>query len=571
MTVAALSVRRPIRRRWARSVVIGARTGPVLEAAAPRGGAVQAETVYKPPAGLVPGGAFIDLIRPIPVHDRLESDVWGGDNVKPREVHNGMEDAQWSYWCASVIRGPDGKEHLFGGRWPENSPKGHNAWPSSRAYHAVSDLPTGPFVVKEELGPGHNTMIYQAKDGTYVVYVIGKCYVSKRLDGPWTSSHLQFDSRGMREVNKSNMSFTKREDGSILMVSRTGYVWVSQDGLKSFMMLTSESVYPKVNGSAYFEDPAVWRDEVQYHLIVNDWFNRTAYYLRSKDGIHWKWDQGKAYDPTVVRHPDGTIEGWHKLERPQVRQDEYGRATHLYLAAIDCPKEQDKGGDNHSSKTVALPLTVGRRLAILGDDRPVPGRREVRVEIKAEAGFDPQQDVDVRSLVFGVPDAVNFGNGCKALTSEVAGKSLVVTFDGTDGEWGKDDFAAKLLGRTTRGELLFGYARLPGQTGLAPILLPRVPNSIARLTAPSWHRCWWRTSARSSPQRRQSNWSSRGMARQRDLPPPSRPLPPYGNTTVRVALGAVPVEPGSESGVEVIVNPDRPNAEHFPKSRAKPR
>ena len=57
----------------------------------------------------------------------------------------------------------------------------------------------------------------------------------------------------------------------------------------------------------------VWRDEVQYNLIVNDWFGRTAYYLRSKDGVHWVWDQGKAYDAMWYAIPDGTKERWYQI------------------------------------------------------------------------------------------------------------------------------------------------------------------------------------------------------------------------------------------------------------------
>ncbi|MGM0574010.1 MAG: glycoside hydrolase family protein, partial [Bacteroidota bacterium] len=45
----------------------------------------------------------------------------------------------------------------------------------------------------------------------------------------------------------------------------------------------------------HYEDPVVWRTEVQYHTIVNDWMGRTAYHLRSPDGINWKEDAGEAY------------------------------------------------------------------------------------------------------------------------------------------------------------------------------------------------------------------------------------------------------------------------------------
>ena len=59
------------------------------------------------------------------------------------------------------------------------------------------------------------------------------------------------------------------------------------------MQLTDKRVYPDVEGR--FEDPVVWRDELQYHLIVNDWLGRIAFYQRSKDGVHWvTWDSRPA-------------------------------------------------------------------------------------------------------------------------------------------------------------------------------------------------------------------------------------------------------------------------------------
>jgi hypothetical protein len=206
----------------------------------------------------------------------------------------------------------------------------------------------------------------------------------------------------------------------------------------------------------------VWRDEVQYHLIVNDWLGRTAYYLRSRDGLDWVWDPGKAYDQDVVRHPDGSKEGWHKIERPKVRRDPYGRATHIGFAVIDCPKDQDKGGDIHSSKAVVLPLTLPRRMKILGDAPLTPATAEIQVEILAEPGFDPNKDLDLQSLRFGAAETVNFGKGGIVKSSKSLGGNLVVTFDGRACGLKPDDFAAKLLGRSVKGGVVHGWARVPG-------------------------------------------------------------------------------------------------------------
>ena len=86
------------------------------------------------------------------------------------------------------------------------------------------------------------------------------------------------------------------------MVCRGGGVWISRDGLSAYRQLTDKRVYPDVEGR--FEDPVVWRDSLQYHLIVNDWLGRIAFYQRSKDGLHWVTEQGEAY-VRRFRHRDG--------------------------------------------------------------------------------------------------------------------------------------------------------------------------------------------------------------------------------------------------------------------------
>ena len=62
----------------------------------------------------------------------------------------------------------------------------------------------------------------------------------------------------------------------------------------------------------------------------------------------------------------------------------------------------------------------------------------------------------------GAPEEVDFGRGCKPTRSEKSGTDLVVTFDAAGNGVTDDNFAAKLIGKTTGGKLLFGYSRLPG-------------------------------------------------------------------------------------------------------------
>ena len=261
------------------------------------------------------------------------------------------------------------------------------------------------------------------------------------------------------------------------MVCRGGGVWFSKTGISPYGQVTDQRVYPPVPGA--FEDPVVWRTNIQYHLIVNDWRGRIAYYLRSKDAVRWKIEPGTAYRPGIAVYEDGTKVDWNKYERPKVLQDEHGRATQMHFAVIDVVKNQDKGSDNHSSKHICIPLTVGRLLTILDTERITGDTKTIRVKIASEKGFNPHADMDVDSLRFGAPEEVNFGTGGKALKTERAGDDLIVTFDAAGNGITEDNFTAKLLGKTAGGKLLFGYARLPWLNYLEPALSVS-PPSIAK-------------------------------------------------------------------------------------------
>ncbi len=424
---------------------------------------------------LVYGGRFMDRFLPMPVQGELTGETWGADNVKPRCIDNGIEDKAWSYWGGNAVLGPEGKYHLYVCRWREDSAKGHGEWPHSIVVHAVADRPTGPYKVKDTVGRGHNPEVFQLEDGRYVIYVIDGYYIANGVDGPWEHGTFEFNPRDRRIIEGlSNLSFARREDGSYLMVCRGGGIWFSETGISPYNQVTDKRVYPPVPGN--FEDPVVWRTPVQYHMIVNDWRGRIAYYLRSKDGIYWKVEPGEAYMPGIARYDDGTVVDWFKYERIKILQDRHGRAMQADFAVIDVLKREDRGSDNHSSKHICIPLTVDRLLTVLDKERIRADTKTIRVKIAAEAGFDPHADMDMDSLRFGAAEEVNFGRGCKVMRTERSGDDLIVTFDGTGNGITENNFAAKLLGKTRRGKLLFGYARLPWVDYLEPALSPVAPK-----------------------------------------------------------------------------------------------
>ncbi|MGC4232404.1 MAG: glycoside hydrolase family protein [Niabella sp.] len=422
---------------------------------------------------LVKGGRFMDRFLPM-IGKVLSSDTWGADNVKPRFIDNGIEDGIWSYWCSSVKKSDDGKYHMFVCGWLESSPKGHGEWPNSLLFDAVGDKPEGPFTLKKMIGKGHNVEAFRVKDGRYVLYVIDGRYVSDNIDGPWEYGKFQFEPRDRKIIEGlSNLSFAEREDGSFVMVCRGGGIWISKDGLSQYNQLTDKRVYPAVKGR--FEDPVIWKDHIQYHMIVNDWLGRIAFYLRSPNGIDWVTDPGEAYMPGIAVHEDGKVEDWFKFERIKMYQDQYGRAVQANFAVIDVEKKLDKANDIHSSKSIAIPLNPGVLLTIL-DEKPITSKTStIRLKIQAEPGFNPQTDIDISSLRFGASEEVNYGRGAKVLSTENSGNDLIVIFNGEGNGIGPKEFAPKLIGRYKNEKMLYGYARLPYLTYIEPVLSARAP------------------------------------------------------------------------------------------------
>lgn len=56
---------------------------------------------------------------------------------------------------------------------------------------------------------------------------------------------------------------------------------------------------------------------------------------------------------------------------------------------------------------------------------------------------------------------MNFGRGARVITSRKSGNDLIVTFEGKNSGITPDEFAPKLIGRTRKGRLIYGYASLP--------------------------------------------------------------------------------------------------------------
>jgi hypothetical protein len=318
-----------------------------------------------------PAKTFINYFRPTPIIGTLTSDIWGAPGVFPRDPKNGLEDEtmkKWCYWDGQIIKGPDGKFHMFASRWDQA--RGHRGWGSSLAVHGVASNIYGPYEDKGLLWPdnqggkGHNVTALVMPDGRYAVVVSetrpGDVFVSKSLDGPWEQlGSITVDPNGFGPARMSNISIMVRPDGDYMIVPRSGAIWISKSGILGPYKIQGPSVYPSVAGLPLrnLEDPVVWHSGGLYHIVVNGWSDRKAYHITSKDGItNWTF-RGLAYDPHVdfVKYTNGTVNHWDKLERPGV-VIENGHVVAISLSVLDVEKNAELGDDTHGSKVIVIPF-----------------------------------------------------------------------------------------------------------------------------------------------------------------------------------------------------------------------
>lgn len=318
------------------------------------------------------GKTFIDYFKPTPIVGKLTKDIWGAAQVGARDPENGLEDPalkQFTYWDGSILKGPDGKYHLFGSRWDQAG--GHHEWHASKAIHAVSDNLLGPYTDKGLCWPGnrgglgHNVTALVTKEGKYAIVVSetrpGDVFTADSPSGPWTHlGNLQVAENEFKDLGAmSNVSMMLRPDGGYQIIARSGAIWISKDGILGPYVIQGKSIYYQAEGIDLkdLEDPVIWHSGGLYHVLVNGWSNRKAFHLTSVDGINnWKY-RGLAYDPTLgfIRYTDGTVNHWDKLERPGVVM-ENGHVIALTFSVIDVPKDDEKGNDTHGSKIIVVPF-----------------------------------------------------------------------------------------------------------------------------------------------------------------------------------------------------------------------
>jgi len=329
------------------------------------------------------------------------------DRLLPAPVGGGFAMDDWWVWCGSVIRGEDGRYHMFASRWPKRLPFFAGYQTHSEVVHASSDTPEGPYRFEAVALPArgerfwdgrmtHNPTIHEA-GGTYLLFYIGATYegpapsakelrdetttkpresyssiriglaTSRSVFGPW----LRRDEPALTPrpdkwegAVVTNPAPRVLADGRILLFYRSNTLEglrigaAMADDLDSpFRRLRDDPVL-RLAGGNFVEDPYVWQAGDRYEMLAKDMTGgitgekHAGVHAISRDGLDWKVSEApKAYSRRVV-WDDGreTVQGC--LERPQLLIED-GRPTHLFAATGDGP-----GGFRLSDRTwnMVIPL-----------------------------------------------------------------------------------------------------------------------------------------------------------------------------------------------------------------------
>ncbi|WP_079911863.1 glycoside hydrolase family protein [Paenibacillus sp. 32352] len=334
------------------------------------------------------------------------------EKLKPAPLNGGFRmDGYW-VWCGSVVKGEDGRFHMFASRWPQTLPM-HPGWiMGSEVVRAVSDTPEGPYEFQEVVLPArgaqywdgrstHNPHITKCGD-TYLLYYMGSTHplpepvpgetiglddprcivgrankrvglaVSKSVFGPWERSDApllptrpgRFDS-----FLTSNPAPCVHKDGSVLLVYKARRYEGNVHGKMTIGVAYADHFSGPYERSLdeplfspekfHIEDPFIWKTESGYELIAKDMDGNIGgekhggVHAFSKDGKQWAFcERPKAYSRTITWE-DGTVQTMGSLERPFLLFQD-GKPTHLFAAVANGP-----GGFQKATKTWNMCIPIG--------------------------------------------------------------------------------------------------------------------------------------------------------------------------------------------------------------------
>jgi len=314
------------------------------------------------------------------------------DRLLPAPKNGGYSDPDYWVWGSSVIKGEDGRYHMFASRWLKKL--GFEKWvTNSQVVHAVADTPVGPYKTVGVVLPArgkeywdgmctHNPRVIKYKD-KFLLYYFGNTYdfrqptsdntelseensrtawmhkriglaISDSVYGPWK----RFDKPIIEprpghwdaSITSNPAPVVNEKTGEILLMYKS-----SGEGPEPPLLLgiskakNPEGPYVRISENPVFrfetaenkkidvEDPYIWWNGKRYEAIIKDRSGKICgedgggVHAWSDDGIRWNlFDKVKAYSRNVL-WDDGTISHQNHYERPFLLIED-GIPTHLFAA-----------------------------------------------------------------------------------------------------------------------------------------------------------------------------------------------------------------------------------------------
>jgi alpha-L-fucosidase len=367
-------------------------------------------------------------------------DLFIRDRLQAVSEDNIFKTEGYYNWCTSMVKGDDGKYHLFYSRWKKDY--SFYGWLThSEIAHAVSDSPAGPWKYKETVlkgrGKGHwdAITVHNPKikrfEGKYYLY-----YCSTNLgDKPYTeedlieTAHTGYDHPNWKilrpnqrtgvAVSNSLSGPWERMDQPLIepsgpittltvnpAIDRAGdgkyYLIVKGDKPNETRFIRNQAIAISDSPAGPFEmqskpvidyldteDMSLWYDADREHFYGVFHAHSFIGMVSTSDGLDWKKATEYVLTPKKIQMQDGSVLMPDRLERPFIYLDE-GEPRVLSLAV--------KKGDE--SYCIFIP--------IVEYPTPRPNARQLAWQ-EAELGVVYHYDLHVF-------DGLKYGQGSNRIT-----------------------------------------------------------------------------------------------------------------------------------------------------------
>ncbi len=290
--------------------------------------------------------------------------------IQPLSEDGIFRDADYFNWGSSIIKGEDGKYHMFYARWPREYSFG--AWLThSEIAHAVSDSPTGPYKYLETALKGRNDNKYwdditahnpkiKYFDGKYYLYYIGtnvgrKGLSNKKLIEMATKSTKNETRLALRENQRTGVAVSeslngpwKRLDNPIVEPSGPittltvnpaiakgsddkYYLIIKGDKPNETRFIRNQAIAVAPTPTGPFEiqnkpvidnldteDVSMWFDEEQDRFYAVFHAHTYIGMMTSGDGLNWKKAEYYEITKKKILLKDGSFLEPDRMERPFV-------------------------------------------------------------------------------------------------------------------------------------------------------------------------------------------------------------------------------------------------------------